>query len=39
MSKTRQIFPLYADTERMPSKDSPLARIREKRAEMIAAAD
>ena len=29
----RQIFPLYVDTERLPSKDSALARIRQKRAE------
>ena len=29
----RQIFPLYTDVERLPSKDSVLARIRQKRAE------
>ncbi|KIJ58978.1 hypothetical protein HYDPIDRAFT_118906 [Hydnomerulius pinastri MD-312] len=29
----RQVFPLYSDTERMPSKNSALARIRQKRAE------
>ena len=31
----RQIFPLYTDVERLPSKDSVLARIRQKRAEHI----
>ncbi|KAH7917440.1 hypothetical protein BV22DRAFT_1052428 [Leucogyrophana mollusca] len=30
----RQIFPIYADTERAPSKNSALARIREKRLEL-----
>lgn len=29
----RQIFPLYADADRLPSKNSVLARIRQKRAE------
>ncbi|KIJ58150.1 hypothetical protein HYDPIDRAFT_119899 [Hydnomerulius pinastri MD-312] len=29
----RQIFPLYSDLERLPTKDSALARIRQKRAE------
>jgi hypothetical protein len=29
----RQIFPLYSDVERLPSKNSALARIRLKRAE------
>ncbi|KAG9315647.1 hypothetical protein JVU11DRAFT_3292 [Chiua virens] len=29
----RQVFPLYADIERVPSKNSALARIRQKRAE------
>ncbi|KIJ10469.1 hypothetical protein PAXINDRAFT_86064 [Paxillus involutus ATCC 200175] len=29
----RQIFPLYSDLERLPSKDSVLARIRQKRTE------
>ena len=28
-----QIFPLYSDVERLPSKNSALARIRQKRAE------
>ena len=28
-----QIFPSYANTERAPSKNSPLARIRAKRTE------
>ncbi|KAF8834364.1 hypothetical protein BDN67DRAFT_915104 [Paxillus ammoniavirescens] len=28
-----QVFPLYAATERLPSKDSALARIRQKRTE------
>ncbi|KIK11566.1 hypothetical protein PISMIDRAFT_19420 [Pisolithus microcarpus 441] len=28
----RQVFPLYTTTERLPSKDSALARIRQKRA-------
>ena len=32
-SWTSQIFPLYADTERAPSKNSPLARIRAKQVE------
>ena len=32
-SRTSQIFPSYADTERAPSKNSPLARIRAKRME------
>ncbi|KAH7917216.1 hypothetical protein BV22DRAFT_1108609 [Leucogyrophana mollusca] len=31
----RQIFPVYADPERLPSKDSALARIREKRAALL----
>ncbi|KAF8834708.1 hypothetical protein BDN67DRAFT_914422 [Paxillus ammoniavirescens] len=29
----RQVFPLYADLERLPSKDSALARIRQRHAE------
>lgn len=29
-----QVFPLYADVERLPSKDSALARIRQKRVEI-----
>lgn len=29
----RQIFPLYLDAERLPSKNSAFARIRQKRAE------
>jgi hypothetical protein len=29
----RQIFPLYSEVERVPSKNSALARIRQKRAE------
>ncbi|KIJ64395.1 hypothetical protein HYDPIDRAFT_28335 [Hydnomerulius pinastri MD-312] len=29
----RQVFPLFADLERMPSKDSALARIKQKREE------
>lgn len=29
----RQIFPLFVDAGRMPSKNSALARIRQKRAE------
>ncbi|KAF9241133.1 hypothetical protein BU15DRAFT_45179, partial [Melanogaster broomeanus] len=29
----RQVFPLYSDIERLPSKNSALARIRQKRAE------
>lgn len=28
-----QVFPLYSDVERLPSKDSALARICQKRAE------
>lgn len=28
-----QVFPLYSDVERLPSKNSALARIRAKRAE------
>ena len=28
-----QIFPLYSDVERLPSENSALARIRQKRAE------
>ncbi|KAH7923641.1 hypothetical protein BV22DRAFT_1105998 [Leucogyrophana mollusca] len=32
----RQVFPVYADTERIPSENSALARIREKRKGMIA---
>jgi hypothetical protein len=34
----RQIFPLYTESERLPSKNSALARIRAKRAEYRAAA-
>lgn len=34
----RQIFPLYTESERLPSKSSALARIRAKRAERAAAA-
>ncbi|KIM66147.1 hypothetical protein SCLCIDRAFT_44672, partial [Scleroderma citrinum Foug A] len=30
----RQIFPLYTDVERLPSMDSALARIRQRRAEL-----
>ena len=30
---TSQVFPLYSETERLPSRNSALARIREKRAE------
>lgn len=33
MKMNRQVFPLYADIERLPSKNSALARIRQKRAE------
>ena len=33
----RQIFPLYTEIERLPSKNSALARIRAKRAELRAA--
>lgn len=29
----RQVFPLYADPERLPSRDSVLAMIRQKRME------
>lgn len=29
----RQVFPLYADVERLPSKNSALAQIRQKREE------
>jgi hypothetical protein len=29
-----QVFPLYTEVERLPSKDSALARIRRKRAEI-----
>jgi hypothetical protein len=29
-----QVFPLYADVERLPSKNSTLARIRQKRTEI-----
>ncbi|KIJ10242.1 hypothetical protein PAXINDRAFT_86370, partial [Paxillus involutus ATCC 200175] len=35
----RQVFPLYVDSERMPSKNSALARIRQKRAEYKANTD
>ncbi|KIJ65257.1 hypothetical protein HYDPIDRAFT_27977 [Hydnomerulius pinastri MD-312] len=28
-----QVFPLYSDAERLPSKNSALARIRQKRTE------
>lgn len=34
LTKTNgQVFPLYTDIERLPSKNSALARIRQKRAE------
>ena len=34
MTVFRQIFPLYADLERVPSKNSALAQIRQKREEI-----
>lgn len=35
----RQIFPLYTESERLPTKNSALARIRAKRAERAAVPD
>ena len=42
MKRNSQVFPLYSEVERLPSKNSALARIRQKRAEyneMIGNAD
>lgn len=36
--QNRQIFPLYTTTERLPTKNSALARIRQKRADYQAGA-